>query len=78
MKRNRQAAGLADRGVAGRADIDSLDDLKREADLEYFDRVELELRVQAALDVRGLTKTVLLARKQVITNWFALAPQGFN
>ena len=53
-------------------------DLKRQADIEYFDRVELQFRVQAALDVRGLTKTVLLARKQVITNWFALAPQGFN
>ena len=64
--------------MAGRADIDSVHDLKREADLEYFDPVELELRVQAALDVGRLTEAVLLARKQVITNWFALAPQRFN
>jgi hypothetical protein len=41
--------------------------------LEYFDRVELEFRVQAALDVGGLTEAVLLARKQEVTDWFALA-----
>jgi hypothetical protein len=46
----------------------AVDDLEREADLEYFDRVELKFRVQAALDVSGLTKAVLLARKQKVTN----------
>ena len=54
-----------DRGVAGPGRrLDCVHDLEREPDLEYFDRVELEFRVQAALDVGGLTKAVLLARKQ--------------
>ena len=53
-------------------------DLKREADLEYFDRIELKFRVQAALDVRGVAKAVLLARIQKVANWFSLAPQRFN
>ena len=52
-------------------ELDSVHHLEREADLEYFDRVELEFRVQAALDVAGVTESVLLARKQVVTNWFA-------
>ena len=73
-----QLLRFADRGVAGRVELDSVHDLEREADLEYFDRVELKFRVQAALDVSGLTKAVLLARKQEVTNWFALATQRFN
>jgi hypothetical protein len=52
--------------------------LERQPDLEDFDRVELEFRVQAALDGGGLAKAVLLAGKQQITNWFALAAQRFN
>jgi hypothetical protein len=47
--------------------------LDRQADLEYLDRVEVEFRVQAALDGGGLAEAVLLARKQQIPNWFALA-----
>jgi hypothetical protein len=42
--------------------------LERQADLEYLDRVELEFRIQAALDGGGLAKAVLLARKQQIAN----------
>jgi hypothetical protein len=57
---------------------DSVHDLEGKADLEYLDRVELEFRVQAALDVSGFTKAVLLTRKQKVPNWFALAPQCFN
>jgi hypothetical protein len=41
-------------------------DLEPEAGVEYFDCIELEIRVQTALDaldVSGLTKAVLLARK---------------
>jgi hypothetical protein len=57
---------------------DRSDDLERKTDLEYFDRVELEFCVQAALDISSLTKSVLLARKQEIANWFALAAQCFN
>jgi hypothetical protein len=64
--------------VAGRVELDSVHDLKREADLEYFDRIELKFRVQAALDVRGVAKAVLIARIQKVANWFSLAPQGFN
>jgi hypothetical protein len=64
--------------VAGRINLDSVHDLERKTDLEYFDRIELEFRVQAALDVSGPTKTVLLAGKQKVTNWFALALQCFN
>jgi hypothetical protein len=52
--------------------------LERQADLEDLDRVELEFRVQAALDGGGLAKAVLLAGKQQITNWFALAAQHFD
>ena len=47
--------------------------LNRQADLEYLDRVEVEFRVQAALDGGGLAEAVLLTRKQQIPNWFALA-----
>jgi hypothetical protein len=52
--------------------------LECQADLEYLDRVELEFRVQAALDGAGLAKTMLLTGKQQITNRFALLPQGFD
>jgi hypothetical protein len=45
--------------------------LDRQPDLEDFDRVEVEFGIQAALDSSGLSKAVLLAGKQQITNWFA-------
>jgi len=37
--------------------------LERKTELEYFDGIELEFRVQATLDVIRLTEAVLLARK---------------
>jgi hypothetical protein len=57
---------------------DSAHRLEGKADLEYLDRVKLEFRVQAAPDVSGITKAVLLTRKQKVANWFAFAPQRFN
>ena len=56
----------------------ALESLERQADLEYLDRIEVEFRVQAALDGGGLAKAVLLAGKQQITNWLAFAAQRFN
>ena len=52
--------------------------LERQPDLEDLDCVEVKFRVQAVLDGRGLAKAVLLAGKQQITNWFALAAQRFD
>jgi hypothetical protein len=51
---------------------------ERQADLEYLDGVELEFRVQATLDGGSLSKAVLLAGKQEITNRFAFSAQSFD
>jgi len=58
--------------------LPALQFLERQADLEDLDRVEVEFRIQAALDGCGFAKAVLLARKQEIANWFALPAQYFD
>ena len=50
--------------------------LERQADLEDLDRVEVEFRVQAALDSCGLAKAALFAGKHQITNWFGPISQS--
>jgi hypothetical protein len=45
--------------------IDHLALLERRSDLENFNRVESEFRVDAVLDVGGLTKTVQFVRDEI-------------
>src|SRR6266567_3813936 len=52
--------------------------LERQADLEYLDRIEGELGVEAALDVGGPAKAVLLAREQEIADRIAFAPKRLD
>ena len=49
-----------DDGALNRRSVDRRG-LERQADLEHLDRIEGELRVEAALDVGGPAKAVLLA-----------------
>src|SRR5262245_43227817 len=51
---------------------------KRQTDLEDVDGVEGKLGFEAALDVRSFAETMLLARKQEITDRIAFAPQHLD
>src|SRR5262249_49430343 len=52
--------------------------LERESGPEDLDRIEGEFRIEAALNVAGLPKAMLLAREQEITDLIAVAPQRLN
>jgi hypothetical protein len=51
---------------------------KTQADPKHLGGIEIKLRVEAALDRRGLAKAVLLAGKEEIRNRIALAPERLD
>ena len=52
--------------------------LERQPGPEHLDRIEIELGIEAALDVAGLAEAVLLAGEQEIADRIALAPQRLD
>src|SRR5215475_8536709 len=64
-------------GMALRATPDRIS-LERQPDPEHLHRIKRQLRIKTALDVVGLTKTVLLAREQEIADRISVAPQRLN
>src|SRR5262249_33093594 len=52
--------------------------LKGQIGVEDVDSIEVELGVEAALDIIGLAKTMLLAGEQEIAHMFTLAAEGLN
>src|SRR4051794_8874114 len=52
--------------------------LEREPSAEHLDRIERKLGLEAALNICGLEKSVLLAREQEIADRVTLAPQRID
>src|SRR6476659_8295560 len=51
---------------------------KTQADPEHLGRIEIELRIEAALDGGGLAEAVLLAGKEEIRDRIAFAPERLD